>query len=189
MKQRGRRTNECLDVVRQLWTGEPVTYEGRHFNLKGASINPPPTQRPGPPVWVSGRRDAAMLRAATYGDGWMPYFYNPQRYRDSVAKITTYAESLGKDLTDFQWACFPYISIYPTEQEAAEVAARQLGWTDAALLCGHEMDVPCGLKKVIRILLLVNTEKSSKEMKHVYIKEAVKLRPDSTGPAYAGVDQ
>ena len=127
VKQRGRRTNECLEVVRQLWTGEPVTYQGRHFSLKGASINPPPTQRPGPPVWISGRRDAAMVRAATYGDGWMPYFYNPQRYRDSVAKITASAESLGKDLAEFQWACFPYITIYPTEEEAADVAAQQLG--------------------------------------------------------------
>ena len=127
VKQRGRRTNECLEVVRQLWTGEAVTYQGRHFSLEGASINPPPTQRPGPPVWVSGRRDAAMVRAATYGDGWMPYFYNPQRYRDSVAKITAYAESLEKDMANFQWACFPYITIYPTEEEAANVAARQLG--------------------------------------------------------------
>jgi len=127
VSQRGRRTNECLDAVRQLWTGEPVTYQGRHFSLKGASINPPPTQKPGPPVWVSGRRDAAMVRAATYGDGWLPYFYYPQRYRDSVAKIKATAEDLGKDLTDFQWACYPYITIYPTEEEAAEVAAQQLG--------------------------------------------------------------
>ncbi|PKB73528.1 MAG: hypothetical protein BZY75_01350 [SAR202 cluster bacterium Io17-Chloro-G7] len=127
VKQRGRRTNECLDVVRQLWTGEAVTYQGRHFKLDGASINPPPAQKPGPPVWVSGRRDAAMVRAATYGDGWMPYFYSPQRYSDSVAKIKATAESLGKDMTNFQWACFPYISIYPTEEEAVDVAARQLG--------------------------------------------------------------
>lgn len=127
VKQRGRRTNECLDAVRQLWTGEPVTYQGRHFKLDGASINPPPTQRPGPPVWVSGRRDAAMVRAATYGDGWMPYFYNPQRYRDSVDKIKAAGEDLGKDLTDFQWVCYPYITIYPTEEEAAQVAARLLG--------------------------------------------------------------
>ena len=127
VNQRGRRTNECLDAVRQLWTGDPVTFEGRHFSLNGASINPPPTQRPGPPIWVSGRRDAAMERAVAYGEGWMPYFYNPQRYRDSVAKIRASAEKQGKDLTDFQWACFPYISIYPTEEEAAVVAARQLG--------------------------------------------------------------
>ena len=49
------------------------------------------------------------------------------RYKDSVSKIHQAASDLGKDLGDFSWAYFPYISIYPTEQEAAEIAARQLG--------------------------------------------------------------
>ena len=86
VSQRGRRTNECLEVLRRLWTEEQVTYDGRHFRLKDVTIVPRPTQLPHPPVWVSGRRDPAMLRAARYGDGWMPYFYDPERYRDSVAK-------------------------------------------------------------------------------------------------------
>ena len=93
------------------------------------------------------------------------------------------------DLDEDQIAAVTFTTTTDLNAEYPAVAARQLGWTDAALLCGHEMDVPCGLKKVIRILLLVNTEKSSKEMKHVYIKEAVKLRPDNAGPAYAGLDQ
>ncbi len=127
VKQRGRRTDECLEVLRGLWTGKPVTYQGRHFNLDNVSINPSALQQPGPPVWVSGRRDAAMVRAARHGDGWMPYFYNPERYRNSVAKITESAGEIGRDLSDFQWAYFPYVSIYPTEAEAAAVAAQELG--------------------------------------------------------------
>ncbi|MCH8225285.1 MAG: LLM class flavin-dependent oxidoreductase, partial [Chloroflexi bacterium] len=77
--------------------------------------------------WVSGRRDAAMLRAARLGDGWMPYFYSPERYRDSVDKINGFAAQDGRDLSEFQWAYFPYISIYPTVEEAAKVAAESLG--------------------------------------------------------------
>ncbi|MCH8744426.1 MAG: LLM class flavin-dependent oxidoreductase [Chloroflexi bacterium] len=127
VKQRGRRTNECLDVLRQLWTGESVNYQGRHFQLQDASINPGPTQQPHPPVWVAGRRDAAMRRAVRYGDGWLPYFYSPDRYRDSVAKITRFAADEGRGLEDFQWAFFPYIAIYPTVAEAAEAAAEALG--------------------------------------------------------------
>ena len=127
VKQRGRRTNECLDVLRQLWTGESVNYQGRHFQLQDASINPGPTQQPHPPVWVAGRRDAAMRRAVRYGDGWLPYFYSPDRYRDSVAKITRFAADEGRELEGFQWAFFPYIAIYPTVAEAAEAAAEALG--------------------------------------------------------------
>ena len=127
--QRGRRTDECLEVLRSLWTGDPVTFSGRHFNLTEAMINPGPVQRPGPPLWVSGRRDAAMRRAARLGDGWLPYFFDPDRYRDSVSKIKDFAAEEGRELDEFQWAFFPYISIYPTEEEAAEVAARKLGGT------------------------------------------------------------
>ena len=127
VNQRGSRTNECLEVLRQLWTGESVTFSGRHFQLNDARINPPPTQIPHPPVWVSGRRDAAMRRAARFGEGWVPYFFDPPRYRNSVEKIRGFAEETGRSLDDFQWGYFPYISIYPTEQKAAEVAASRLG--------------------------------------------------------------
>ena len=127
VNQRGRRTDECLEVMRKLWTGEKVTFSGRHFQLTDAMINPSPVQKPNPPVWVSGRRDAAMARAAKFGDGWMPYFYDAPRYRDSVEKIKSFAAEAGRDISGFQWAHFPYIAIYPTEQQAAEVAAEQLG--------------------------------------------------------------
>ena len=127
VNQRGRRTDECLAVLRQLWTGDHVSFSGKHFQMTDAMINPIPVQQPNPPIWVSGRRDAAMERAARYGDGWMPYFYDAPRYAQSVQKIKDYAAAHRRDMTNFQWAHFPYISIYPTEQQAAEVAAEQLG--------------------------------------------------------------
>ena len=68
--------------------------------------------------------------------------------------------------------------------EFPAVAARKLGWVDTALLCGHEMDVPGSLKKVIRVMALVNTEKSAKDIRHVYMKEARQLRPDNAGFVY-----
>ena len=127
VRQRGRRTNECLEALTQLWTQESVDLKGHHFQLADAAINPHPVQEPHPPIWVSGRRDAAMLRAVKYGDGWLPYFYDPQRYRDSVAKIQDTASQMNRDLSLFQWAFMPYISIYPTVEEAAQVAAKELG--------------------------------------------------------------
>ncbi len=58
------------------------------------------------------------------------------------------------------------------------LAARALGWQDVALMCMHEMEVPHGLRQCIRILLHWNTEIAAREVKHVYIKGAVNLRPD-----------
>lgn len=126
-RQRGRRTNECLAALRRLWTEPEVSFQGRHFQFESAALNPPPTQSPHPPIWVAGRREAAMRRAVRYGDGWFPYFYSPDRYRDSVERIAQLAEAENRDLTNFEWAFFPYIAIYPTEEEAAEAAAAALG--------------------------------------------------------------
>jgi chorismate mutase len=58
------------------------------------------------------------------------------------------------------------------------LAARALGWHDVALMCMHEMNVPHGLKMCVRILLHWNTAVAAPDVKHVYIKGAVNLRPD-----------
>ncbi len=57
-------------------------------------------------------------------------------------------------------------------------AARELGWSQVALLCSHEMDVPGSQHRCLRVLMLVNTEKKSNEIVHVYHKGAEVLRPD-----------
>ncbi len=58
------------------------------------------------------------------------------------------------------------------------VAARQLNWSEVALMCGHELDVPGSLRMCIRILIHWNTTKASSEIRHVYIKGAARLRPE-----------
>ena len=67
-----------------------------------------------------------------------------------------------------------------TDLDAAfpAVAARQFNWFDVALMCGHELDVPGSLRKCIRVLIHWNTTKTAKEIRHVYIKGAAKLRPE-----------
>jgi len=62
--------------------------------------------------------------------------------------------------------------------EYPALAARQLGWHDVALMCGHEMVVPHGLQNCIRVLIHWNTTRKSSEIQHVYIRDAVALRPD-----------
>ncbi len=64
------------------------------------------------------------------------------------------------------------VSQYPA------LAARQLGWLDVPLLCGHEMAVPNGLPRCIRVLIHWNTETPQHAIQHVYLREATVLRPD-----------
>lgn len=62
--------------------------------------------------------------------------------------------------------------------EFPALAARQLGWMQAALLCGHEMTVPGAIGRCVRILIHWNTTKSADQIVHVYLRDAERLRPD-----------
>ena len=70
--------------------------------------------------------------------------------------------------------------------EYPAVAARAAGWTDVPLLCGHEMNVPGGLPRCLRLLIHVNTDLALSEINHVYLREAVRLRPDLAGASDGG---
>ena len=71
--------------------------------------------------------------------------------------------------------------------EFPAVAARQLGWTDIALECMPEMNVPGSMQRCLRILMHVNTTRSPREVVHVYLRGARALRPDLVAQA-AGAD-
>ena len=62
--------------------------------------------------------------------------------------------------------------------EFPALAARQLGWLDVPLLCTYEVDVPGSLRRCVRVLIHWNTETPQHQVRHVYIKEAMRLRPD-----------
>lgn len=64
------------------------------------------------------------------------------------------------------------------DAEFPAVAARNMGWRFVPLICATEINVPGRLARCVRVLLHVNTEKSQKEIKHIYLGEAVSLRKD-----------
>ena len=64
--------------------------------------------------------------------------------------------------------------------EFPAVAARQLGWVYVALMCGHEMAVPDAQARCVRVLILINTDKSPQELRNVYLKGAKNLRDRGT---------
>ena len=68
---RAGRTNEGLEIIRRLWEGETVDYDGKHYKISGANLAPMPVQRPRPPLWVGGFAPASAKRAARLGDGFI----------------------------------------------------------------------------------------------------------------------
>jgi alkanesulfonate monooxygenase SsuD/methylene tetrahydromethanopterin reductase-like flavin-dependent oxidoreductase (luciferase family) len=133
--ERGARTDEAIDVLRALWRGGPVTHQGRFVRLDGAELRPvvppgaggPGMQAGGPPIVVSGRKEAAMRRAARRGDGWMPYLVSPGAYGRSVATICDEAGRLGRDLAGFEWMLYLYCSVRADGDRARDDVASFLG--------------------------------------------------------------
>jgi len=101
--------------------------------------------------------------------------------RDEILTATRQLLALMIRLNDIQAADVGSVIFTTTIDLNAEfpaLAARQLGWTEVPLLCTHELDVPGSLPRCIRILVQWNTSKTQAEIRHVYIQDAVKLRPD-----------
>jgi probable F420-dependent oxidoreductase len=127
VKQRGSRSNEALEVINKLWTERNVTFEGRYTRFSGVTLEPQPVQKPRPPIWVAGRKEPAMRRAAKYADGWLPYMYTPEMLRESIEKIDAFGREAGRDMSGLRPGLFIFASVYPDRREAEEVAARSLG--------------------------------------------------------------
>jgi probable F420-dependent oxidoreductase len=125
--ERGRRTDEAIPLLRRLWTGEEMSHVGAFYAMSDVKIHPAPSQIGGPPLIVAGRRSVAMRRAATLGDGWMPYLYSPRRYAASVAEIRHVAAGAGRPLSDFQWCAFVFVNMNPNRDDAIKQAAAALG--------------------------------------------------------------
>lgn len=91
---RGKRCDEILEILPLLWSGEMVSYEGRHYRFPRLEMNPSPGASI--PIWVGGISDAAMRRAARAGDGWVSDLQSSEEILASVAKIHDYRREYGR---------------------------------------------------------------------------------------------
>ena len=95
-KNRGRRSEEQVEVMRKLWTQELVTFEGEWHKITDAGLNPLPIQRP-IPIWFGGGHDQTLRRVARLGDGWFPLLGPDDKCRAMIEKIRAYTREAGRD--------------------------------------------------------------------------------------------
>jgi len=93
---RGARTNEALELMQALWDVDPVTFEGKYYQVKDAFFAPKPLQKPHPPIWVAGNSEAALKRAARYADAWHPVRPTEEFYTKSIADLARMEEENGR---------------------------------------------------------------------------------------------
>ena len=102
VRERGRRTDEGLEIITRVLSEDHVTFEGNHFQIHDVTLAPRPHQKPYPPIWVGGRSDAAIRRTARYASGWLGYLVSPARLQEAMEKIREWAPTYGRNPADIQ---------------------------------------------------------------------------------------
>jgi len=95
-KNRGRRCEEQIEVLRQLWTTPTLTFDGRWHKITDAGLNPLPVQRP-IPIWFGGSDERALDRLARLGDGWFPLVGPDEKCRGMIDRIRDRAKKAGRE--------------------------------------------------------------------------------------------
>jgi probable F420-dependent oxidoreductase len=124
VRERGRRADDALTVLRPLLSGECVFHEGPFGRLPGLALDPPPVQD-SIRVWVGGRRESAQRRAARFGDVWIPYMCTPEMLAEGVERIRREEAASGRH-GQVEGALFAWLDVD---------GDRELAWrsvTDAA---------------------------------------------------------
>jgi alkanesulfonate monooxygenase SsuD/methylene tetrahydromethanopterin reductase-like flavin-dependent oxidoreductase (luciferase family) len=116
--------DECLQILRGLADGTPVTFHGEFFSLQDALILPAPAPRI--PLIVGGRSDAAVSRAARLGDGWLGIWLSERRFAAVREQITCEAAAIGRDASGFEYALNVWCGFGPTREAAREPLASQM---------------------------------------------------------------
>jgi probable F420-dependent oxidoreductase len=96
--ERGRRMDECMQLLRLYWTEPTITFHGRYYHVEAMTMEPKPVQPGGPPIWLGGGSEAALTRIGRVGDGWLAGGgERPETVGEKLALIRRAAEQAGRD--------------------------------------------------------------------------------------------
>ncbi len=121
--KRASRLEEILQVVRELGSGEAVTFSGAHFQLDGVKVEPRPVQEGGVPIllachWRAQARQAQLRRAAKWGDGLISISDTPDEYAQVVAGVRDMAAENGRDPDSLENAFYLTVNMDPDQRKA-----------------------------------------------------------------------
>ncbi|MBA3871615.1 MAG: LLM class F420-dependent oxidoreductase [Anaerolineae bacterium] len=129
---RGKRVEEQVRVLRDLWTKPLVSFEGDFDKIPDAGINPLPAQPI--PIWFGGNADVALRRSARLGDGWLPNSMTLPELRFHLATLRTYLAEEGRDPEGFGVDVRLSVNRTPESEWASEAAQlAEMGVTHVAI--------------------------------------------------------
>ena len=123
MEQRGAVTDEYLGLLRRLWTEPAVTHEGRFFQCQEITVEPKPVRQGQIPMWIGGKAEASLRRAAAYGDGWLPTLLAPADYRTLWSTLGEYLQAAGREPGSVTGGLYIFAAIGRSQEAARAVLA------------------------------------------------------------------
>ena len=119
--ERAGRTEEMVHLLRALWSGNGVSFQGKYYQLEDVSIAPRPAQAD-PPIWVGGRSGPAFRRTARLADGWLASQMVPAEVESAIARIRKYAADYGRRIDDDHFGVLFNFCFAKDPEEAARMA-------------------------------------------------------------------
>ena len=120
MRQRGSLTNECMDIMKELWSNQLPRFQSKRWDFSDLYFSPKPVQ-PTIPLWVGGSSPGAIKRTALRGDGWHPTGVSPEGYSLGKQEITDIAATAGRDPSKMTWSARVEVEVHgrPSSDRAA----------------------------------------------------------------------
>ena len=117
--ERGRMSNEYIEVMKALWTDDHPRIDGRYVKIdRDVNFGPMPVHKPHPPIWIGGNSLAALRRVVRLGDGWQPAGITPDVMQQKMDQLKGLMDEAGRD-----WSELEITALAPTSEgpEGADV--------------------------------------------------------------------
>ena len=112
------RMNESFRLIRTLWRGEPVTWQGR-WQVDNCTLAPQPYQADGPPIWLGTTVDAGLIRAGKHYDGWFPIGPDPKAIAERRQVFVNAALEAGRDAESMTTAMYTTVALNENAEQAS----------------------------------------------------------------------
>ena len=126
-EQRVGRFVHGLRLCRQLWSGEPVEWEGPYWTMTGQRLAPTPHTPGGPPLWLGGAAEVTLRRAGHRYDGWFPVGGDSEGFRRGMAVVRQAASDAGRDPATLAGAAYVTLAIDEDPGRAEQALDQFLG--------------------------------------------------------------
>ena len=126
VRERGRRTDEGLEIITRVLSESNVSFEGKHFRIEDVTLEPRPHQKPYPPIWIGGRSDAAIRRTARFASGYLGYLVSSARLQEAMGKIHEWAPTYGRNPADIQGGMLLFTAVAKDYETGKQMAISNL---------------------------------------------------------------